>query len=125
METFTPLGDRCLIRPIVPGLKTKGGLFMAENCTTVTPIRGEVIAVGQGRVDSMGDLIDMTVKVGDVVTWSKYAGAPIMLNDEEFLLIHELELIGIYREATMINELPDRCIISDKDAPITSADYEN
>lgn len=98
METFTPLGDRCLIRPIVPELKTKGGLFMAENCATVTPIRGEVIAVGQGRIDGAGNLSYMTVKVGDVVTWSKFAGAPITLNDEEFLLIHELELVGIYRE---------------------------
>lgn len=110
METFIPLGDRVLIRPIVPELKTKGGLFMAENCSTVTPIKGEVIAVGSGRRDAnaaFNGIVPMIVKVGDIVTWGKFAGAEITLNEEKFLLIHEAELVGIFRTAINVEELPD------------------
>jgi len=84
MRTFIPVGKRCLVRRAEAKKMTDGGLHIPDGATEA-PWEGEVIAIGD----------EMTkAKRGQVVTFSRYAGNVIKVNDENFWLIHEDELFG-------------------------------
>ena len=95
METnFKPLGDRILVRPEVQEQKSKGGLILNDSISRGQKVEGDVVAIGTGLFSQTGN--PMTVKVGDRVLYSKdNATNKIKLDDEEFLIFHEHELIGI------------------------------
>ena len=97
METnFKPLGDRVLVKPESVEQKSKGGLILNDSISRGQKIEGEVIAVGTGLYSQNGNLIPMSVKVGDKVLYSKdEATNKIKLNDIELLIFREHELIGI------------------------------
>lgn len=97
METnFKPLGDRVLVKPESVEQKSKGGLILNDSISRGQKIEGEVIAVGTGLYSQNGNLIPMSVKVGDKVLFSKdEATNKIKLNDTELLIFREHELIGI------------------------------
>ena len=97
METnFKPLGDRVLVKPESVEQKSKGGLILNDSISRGQKIEGEVIAVGTGLYSQNGNLIPMSVKVGDKVLYSKdEATNKIKLNDTELLIFREHELIGI------------------------------
>jgi chaperonin GroES len=104
---ITPLYDRVLIRPIKPDSKTAGGIIIPDTAQE-KPIQGEVVAVGEGRITNEGNLIPLKVKVGDKVIFSKnagYTGVPYHIHvnyDEEFLIVKESEIFGIYKETEVI-----------------------
>jgi chaperonin GroES len=89
-----PLNNRVLIKRIEELTRTPGGLFLPDTAKE-KPIEGEVLAVGEGRVDDNGKLVPMAVKVGDRVVFSKYSGTEIKLEGEEFLLMREDDILGI------------------------------
>lgn len=97
METnFKPLGDRVLVKPQEVEQKSKGGLILNDSISRGQKLEGEVIAVGTGLFSQTGNSIPMSVKVGDRVLYSKdEATNKLKLNDTEFLLFREHELIGI------------------------------
>ena len=97
METnFQPLGDRVLVKPEQVEQKSKGGLILNDSISRGQKIEGEVIAVGTGLFSQTGNVIPMSVKVGDRVLFSKdEANNKIKLNDTELLIFREHELIGI------------------------------
>lgn len=97
METnFKPLGDRVLVKPEQVEQKSKGGLILNDSISRGQKIEGEVIAVGTGLYSQNGNLIPMSVKVGDKVLFSKdEATNKIKINDTELLIFREHELIGI------------------------------
>lgn len=97
METnFKPLGDRVLVKPESVEQKSKGGLILNDSISRGQKIEGEVIAVGTGLYSQNGNLIPMSVKVGDKVLFSKdEATNKIKINDTELLIFREHELIGI------------------------------
>jgi chaperonin GroES len=97
METnFKPLGDRVLVKPDQVEQKSKGGLILNDSISRGQKIEGEVVAVGTGLFSQTGNVIPMSVKVGDKVLYSKdEATNKIKLNDTELLIFREHELIGI------------------------------
>jgi chaperonin GroES len=89
-----PLNNRVLIKRIEELARTPGGLFLPDTAKE-KPIEGEVLAVGEGRVDDNGKLVPMTVQVGDRIVFSKYSGTEIKLEGEEYLLMREDDILGV------------------------------
>jgi len=90
-----PLADRVLVKPADETEKTKGGIFIPDTVTKERPQEGEVIAVGKGKVNDSGELIALSVKVGDKVLFRKYGGTEIEIADEKFLIMGESDILAI------------------------------
>jgi chaperonin GroES len=93
-----PLGDRILVKPKQKEEKTKGGIFLPDTASKERPMQGEIIAVGEGRRDDSGALIPMSVKPGQEVLFAKYAGTEFKIDDEEYLILQEKDVLGIVVE---------------------------
>ncbi len=95
---FKPLGDRVLVRPESLGeTKSKGGIILTDSAQRGQKVLGEVVEVGTGIFSQSGDVIPMTVKVGNQVMYSKdMTGDPITIDGEKYFLIREHELLGFY-----------------------------
>ncbi|MGJ3521416.1 co-chaperone GroES [Nitratidesulfovibrio sp. D1] len=89
-----PLNDRVLVKRLESEEKTAGGLFIPDTAKE-KPSRGEVVAAGPGKVAEDGKLIAMTVKKGDAVLFSKYAGTEIKLDGVEHLVMREDDILAI------------------------------
>lgn len=88
-----PFGDRVLVKPMSEEEVTKGGIILPDTARE-RPQRGEIIAVGPGRLDEDGKRIAMEVKKGDKVIYSKYAGTEVKENDEEYLILRESDILA-------------------------------
>ena len=86
--TFKPIADRVLVKPAAAEETTKGGIIIPDTAKE-KPQRGTVIAVGNGKKDE-----PMTVKVGDTVLYGKYSGTEITLENDEFLIMRESDILG-------------------------------
>jgi chaperonin GroES len=74
--------------------KTKGGIIIPDTAKE-KPIRGEVVAVGPGKMSDDGKRMEMSVKVGDKVMFNKYAGTEIKVEGEEHLVMREDDIVAI------------------------------
>jgi len=92
-----PMGDRVVIRPAAREETTRSGIVLPDT-SKEKPQRGEIIAVGPGRVSDEGKKIPMEVKVGDTVLFAKYAGTEFKLEDEELLILSEKDVLAIVQE---------------------------
>ena len=93
-KTIRPIGDRIVLKQADALTKTKGGIFIPDNVKE-KPTEGEVLAVGDGRVNEAGILVPVSVKVGATVLFNKFAGQPVTLSGEEFVLIREGDILGV------------------------------
>jgi chaperonin GroES len=94
-----PLHDRVIIRRIEDSTdKTAGGLFIPDTAKE-KPQEGEVIAVGEGKYKEDGTRQTPDVKAGDRVLFGKYSGSEIKLDNEEFIIMREDEILGIINRA--------------------------
>ncbi|MBO9311712.1 MAG: co-chaperone GroES [Chloroflexus sp.] len=93
-----PLGDRVVVKPVEREEKTKAGIFLPDTASKERPMEGTVLAVGEGRRDDNGKLIPMNVKVGDRVIFAKYSGTEFKLDDVEYLILSEKDILGIVQE---------------------------
>ncbi len=93
---FVPLYDRVLVTRVSAEVQTAGGLYIPDSMKE-KPNQGYVIAAGPGRVKEDGTLMPLAVKVGDKVLFGKFAGTDLKLNDNEFLLMREEDILGIIR----------------------------
>jgi chaperonin GroES len=91
---FKPLRDRILVKYSEEAEKSAGGIFIPETAKE-KPQKGEVIAIGPGRVTDDGKQQKMDVKVGDIVLFDKYSGSKINMDNEEYLIIREEDVLGI------------------------------
>jgi chaperonin GroES len=90
-----PLQDRVVIRRSEDEAKTAGGIVLPGSAAE-KPNRGEVVAVGPGRVANNGELIAPSVKVGEEVLFGQYAGTnTIKVEGEELLIMQESEIYGV------------------------------
>jgi chaperonin GroES len=89
-----PLGDRVVVRPIEQEEVTASGIVLPDTAKE-KPQRGEVIAVGPGRLDDDGDRMPMEVKEGETVLFAKYAGTEVKVGDDEYLIISEKDILAI------------------------------
>ncbi|MGM0441311.1 MAG: co-chaperone GroES [Elusimicrobiota bacterium] len=92
--SFKPLGDRVLVRPIQEEEETESGIIIPETAKE-KPQKGVVEAVGPGKITEAGDKLPMNVKEGDNVLFGKYAGDEIQLDGDDFLIMHETDILGI------------------------------
>ena len=88
-----PLGDRILVEPVEEKEVKKGGIIIPD-IAKEKPQEGNVIAVGAGRYDNKGQRVPMDVKAGDHVLFGKYAGNEISVDDEEFFIIEEKDILA-------------------------------
>jgi len=91
---FKPLRDRVLVKYSEESEKTPGGLYIPDTAKE-KPQKGEVVSVGPGRVTDDGKLQPISVKVGDVVLFDKYSGSKVTMDDVEYLIIREEDILGI------------------------------
>ena len=92
-----PLGDRVLVKPEKAEQKTASGLYISSGAQE-KPQRGEVIAVGAGKLDDKGERIPVDVKVGDVVIYGKYGGNEVNIDGEEYLLMRDSDIYAVVEE---------------------------
>lgn len=90
---ITPLADRVVIKPLPKEEVTKSGLILPDTAKE-KPQEGEVVAVGPGRVTEDGKRIAMDLKKGDKVIYAKYAGTEIKLDDQEYLILRESDVLA-------------------------------
>jgi chaperonin GroES len=95
---FRPLHDRVVIKRIEAEEKTTGGIIIPDTAKE-KPQQGEVIAVGPGGRDQSGKLIPVDVKVGDRVLFGKWSGTEVKLDDVEYLIMKESDIMGVLVEA--------------------------
>lgn len=91
-----PLGDRVLIRRLEAEEKTKGGIVLPDTAKE-KPQKGEVVAVGKGRILENGKVEPLEVKSGDKVLFGKYAGNEITYKEEEYLILKEEDILAIIK----------------------------
>lgn len=90
-----PLGDRVVVKAVEDNeSRTASGLVIPDTAKEKPQI-GEVIAVGPGARDDDGDRMDMEVSVGDKVLYSKFAGTEVKLDNEEYLVLSERDILAI------------------------------
>ena len=92
-RTFTPLGDRVLVKPAEREEQTKSGIFLPDTAQE-KPQEGTIIEVGPGRVTDDGKRIPMDLKKGDMVLYAKYGGTEIKEDCEEYLLLTERDILA-------------------------------
>lgn len=88
-----PLGDRVVIKPTPREEVTKSGLVLPDTAKE-KPQEGEVVAVGAGRVGDDGKHIPMELKKGDRVIYAKYAGTEIKLDEVEYIILRESDVLA-------------------------------
>jgi chaperonin GroES len=93
-----PLGDRVVVKPVEREEKTKGGIFLPDTASKERPMEGTILAAGEGRRDDNGKLIPMSVRVGDKVLFAKYSGTEFKIDDVEYLILSEKDILGIVQE---------------------------
>ena len=91
-----PLADRVVIKPSPAEEKTKGGIILPDTAKE-KPVIGEVVAVGPGKVTDDGKKVAPEVKVGDKVLYGKYSGNEIKIDDEDYLIMHQDDILGILK----------------------------
>ncbi len=90
-----PLSDRIVLEPISQEEKTKSGIVLPDTIDKEKPEQGKVIAVGPGRILADGKRAPMSVKVGDKVVFRSYDSKEIKVDNKEYLVISEEEILAI------------------------------
>lgn len=88
-----PLGDRVVIKPIESEETTKSGIVLPGTAKE-KPMQGEVLAVGSGELVD-GKKVPLELKVGDKVIYSKYAGTEVKIDDNEYLILRQSDVLAI------------------------------
>lgn len=91
---FTPLSDFVLLQPTEAADKTKGGILLPD-AAKERPREGTVVAVGPGRRLELGYLVEPSVKKGDVVLFGAFAGSEVRLDNKDYRVIRESEILGV------------------------------
>lgn len=98
MKEIKPLGDRILVKRRKP-VTSKGGIFLPESAQE-KPKEGEVISTGPGSLNDDGVLQPMSVRKGDTILFSSYAGTEVKQQDadEEYLILSEKDVLGVLQK---------------------------
>ncbi|MBS4032317.1 MAG: co-chaperone GroES [Clostridiales bacterium] len=88
-----PLADRVVIKVLEAEEKTASGIVIPDKAKE-KPQEGEVVAAGNGKILDNGTRVEMDVKVGDKVLFSKYAGTEVKLDGQEYLIMRQDDILG-------------------------------
>jgi len=89
-----PLGDRVVIQASESKEQTRGGIVLPDTAKE-KPQEGKVVAVGTGKKTDDGKIVPLNVKVGDIVLYGKYSGTEITVEDKEYLIVREEDILAI------------------------------
>lgn len=92
--TIKPLADRVVVEPAVAEEKTAGGIIIPDTAKE-KPQRGQIVAIGEGKVAENGTLVKPQVKVGDTILYGKYAGTEITVEGKDYLIMREADIFAI------------------------------
>lgn len=90
-----PLNDHLIVRGLEDDTATKAGIVLPDTADKEKPEKGEVVAVGPGKLLDSGERAQMSVKVGDKVIFKKYSPDEIKVDDEEYLVLQESDVLAI------------------------------
>jgi chaperonin GroES len=102
MAKLTPLHDRVLVRRVEEAETARGGIIIPDTAKE-KPQEGVVVAVGQGKREK-GERVALDVKEGDRILFGKYAGNEVRIDDEEFVIMREEEILGVLSGASKASE---------------------
>lgn len=89
-----PLADRVVVKPAPADEKVQGGIIIPDTAKE-KPQKGEIVAVGPGKISDAGELIKMSVKVGDHVLYGKYSGTEVTIDNEDYLIVRESDILAV------------------------------
>ena len=89
-----PLHDRVVIKRMEEETTSPGGIVIPDSATE-KPIRGEVIAVGKGKILENGDVRPLDLKTGDRILFGKYSGTEVKVGDEDYLVMREDDVMAV------------------------------
>ncbi len=89
-----PLQDRILVQRVEEEEKTKGGIIIPDTAKE-KPAEGKIVSVGKGKLDENGKRIAPEVKKGDRILFGKYSGTEVKIEDQEYLIMREEDVLGI------------------------------
>jgi len=89
-----PLGDRIVIKVIEDTEQTSGGIFIPDSAKE-KPQKGEVVAIGEGKLNDKGEREPMDVKVGQIILYAKYAGTDIKMDGIEYKILSIKDALAI------------------------------
>jgi len=93
-----PLADRVVIKPQEKEEMTRGGIYLPDTASKEKPQEGTIMAVGEGKLDDNGKRTPIGVKTGDKVLFAKYAGTDIKIDDEDYLILAEKDILAVVNE---------------------------
>ena len=91
-----PLGDRVLVKPVEAKEIKRSGIIIPDSAKE-KPQEGIIAACGKGKTTDDGKVIALDVKPGDKILYGKYSGSEIKLDDEEYLIMHQDDILGILK----------------------------
>ena len=91
-----PLGDRVLVKPAETKETKRGGIIIPDTAKE-KPQEGLVVATGKGKTTDEGKVLPMDVKAGDKILYGKYSGNEIKIDDEDYLIMHQDDILGILK----------------------------
>lgn len=91
-----PLGDRVLVKPVESKEEKKGGIIIPETAKE-KPQEGEVVSTGKGKTTEDGKVLPLDVKPGDRILYGKYSGTEVKIDDKEYLIMHQDDILGILK----------------------------
>jgi len=89
-----PLNDRVIVKQMEPEEKTEKGIILPDTARE-KPNRGQIIAVGPGKLDDKGNRQPLPVKEGDTVYYGKYAGTEVEIEGTKYVILRESDLLGV------------------------------
>ena len=93
-----PLADRVVVKPQEKEERTRGGIYLPDTASKEKPQEGVVMAVGEGKLDDNGKRTPVAVKSGDRVLFAKYAGTEVKIEDDDYLIRAEKDILAIVNE---------------------------
>jgi chaperonin GroES len=94
MGTIRPLGDRVLVERVEAEERTAGGILLPESAKE-KPKEGKVISIGEGKMLDDGKRSTFSVRVGDRILFTSYAGTEVKVGGEEYLIMREEDILGV------------------------------
>jgi chaperonin GroES len=94
LMNLRPLHDRVILKRMEEERTSPGGIVIPDSATE-KPIRGEVVAAGNGKRNDNGDMVPMDVKVGDKVLFGKYSGTEVKVEGEDLLVMREEDIMAV------------------------------
>jgi len=89
-----PLADRVVVKPLEDEDKSPGGIILPDTAKE-KPMKGEIISVGPGSLNEKGERVKLEVKKGDVVIYGKYSGTDFKMNNQDYLILRESDILAI------------------------------